>query len=163
MNSRGSLVSVIMPCYKADKTLDRSIRGVLEQTHEVLELWLLIDGRDEPTEELAKQWANKDGRVRLVISDKNRGVSRMRNIGMRLSVGGWIAFCDADDYWYPTKLEKQLELLLRSGANLCCSGFNFYSPSSQVRLPVQTRHNIHFAKIFGFESSVILTRQSNSG
>lgn len=140
-----SMVSVVMPCYKAATTLERSIRGVLEQTHGALELWLLIDGRDEPTEELAKQWANKDGRVRLVISDKNRGVSRMRNIGMRLSVGGWIAFCDADDYWYPTKIEKQLALLLQSGANLCCSGFNFYSPSNQVRLPVQTKHHIHLA------------------
>lgn len=145
MKSRGSLVSVIMPCYKAAATLERSILGVLEQTHGALELWLLIDGRDEPTEQLAQHWAEKDDRVRVVISAKNRGVSRMRNIGMRLAAGEWMAFCDADDYWYPIKLEKQLALLVASEANLSCSGFNFYSPSTQIRMSVQTRAFIDLA------------------
>ncbi len=142
MKNTGSLISVIMPCYKAAATLERSVRGVLAQTYGPLELLLLIDGRDESTEQLAQDWAKKDDRVKVVISEKNRGVSRMRNIGMRLGVGEWMAFCDADDYWYPGKLENQLALLLESGANFSCSGFNFYSPSSQVRMPVQTKNFI---------------------
>jgi glycosyltransferase involved in cell wall biosynthesis len=138
------LVSVIMPCFRAASTLERSVFGVLSQTYTNWELWLMVDGADDGTAELAKSLSNGDARIRVVISQKNRGVSRSRNLGMRLSGGPWIAFCDADDRWLPNKLALQMNAILRSGANVCCSSFSFYYPETGTLMPVQTRKHIDY-------------------
>ena len=138
------LVSVVMPCYKAEKTLEKSVAGVLNQTHAKLELLLIVDGSEDNTVVLANALAAKDPRVRVVASAKNRGVSRSRNLGIRLAQGEWIAFCDADDWWGKEKLSHQLELAASEGANLVCSAFYFYYPETQKILEVQTQKHITF-------------------
>jgi hypothetical protein len=138
------LVSVIMPCFRAVSTLERSVLGVWSQTYTNWELWLMVDGADDGTAELAKSLSNGDTRIRVVISKKNRGVSRSRNLGLRLCRGPWIAFCDADDRWLPNKLALQMDVLLRSGAQVCCSAFSFYYPETGALMPVQTRKHIDY-------------------
>ena len=138
------LVSVVMPCYKAEKTLEKSVAGVLNQTHAKLELLLILDGIEDATWELAIRLASKDPRVRVIASRKNRGVSRSRNLGIRLAKGEWIAFCDADDWWVEDKLSHQLELAALESANLVCSAFYFYYPETQKILEVQTQKHITF-------------------
>ena len=138
------LVSVIMPCYKAEKTLEKSVNGILGQTHDALELILVVDGLEDNTLGIAKALAEKDPRVRVLSSAKNRGVSRSRNLGIRLAKGEWIAFCDADDWWVEDKLRHQLSLAASEGANLVCSAFYFFSPSTQKILEVQTKKNITY-------------------
>lgn len=138
------LVSVVMPCYKAEKTLEKSVSGVLNQTHATLELLLVLDGMEDATWELATRLASKDPRIRVIASKSNRGVSRSRNLGIRLAKGDWIAFCDADDWWVENKLTCQLELAVSKGANLVCSAFYFYYPDTQKLLEVQTQKDITY-------------------
>lgn len=137
-------VSVVMPCYKAEKTLEKSVNGVLRQTHAALELILIVDGMADDTLVIANALAAKDPRVRVVSSAKNRGVSRSRNLGIRLAQGKWIAFCDADDWWVEDKLTHQLTLAALEGANLVCSAFYFYYPQTQKILEVQTQKHITY-------------------
>ncbi len=138
------LVSVIMPCYKAEKTLEKSVNGILGQTHDALELILVVDGLEDNTLGIAKALAEKDPRVRVLSSAKNRGVSRSRNLGIRLAKGEWIAFCDADDWWVEEKLSHQLALAALESANLVCSAFYFYYPETEKILEVQTLKHITF-------------------
>ena len=138
------LVSVIMPCYKAEKTLEKSVNGILGQTHATLELILVVDGLEDNTLGIAKALAEKDPRVRVLSSAKNRGVSRSRNLGIRLAKGEWIAFCDADDWWVEDKLRHQLALAALESANLVCSAFYFYYPETEKILEVQTLKHITF-------------------
>jgi teichuronic acid biosynthesis glycosyltransferase TuaG len=119
------LVSVVMPCYKSANTLQMSVEGVLKQQTVALELLLLVDGDADGTYELARHLAANDPRVRLIYSRLNRGVVRMRNLGIRLAKAPWVAFCDADDWWLPQKLPQQLNLAQQQGANVLCSAF-FY-------------------------------------
>lgn len=137
-------VSVVMPCYNAASTLRRSVTGVQSQTHLNWELLLVVDGGDGETEVLARSLASLDTRIRVVVSQKNRGVSRSRNLGIRLSRGTWIAFCDADDLWLPSKLVDELNLANKEGAQVVCSGFLFYFPETGRKLPVQTRTKINY-------------------
>jgi len=148
------LVSVVMPCYKAEKTLEKSVTGVLNQTHSALELLLVLDGMGDATWELATRLASKDPRVRVIASRKNRGVSRIRNLGIRLSKGDWIAFCDADDWWVENKLTCQLELASTKGANLVCSAFYFYYP--------ETQKNFRGTNPKGYHLSYFITYQCHS-
>jgi len=138
------LVSIVMPCFKAEKTLEKSVAGVLNQTHASLELLLVLDGIEDATWELATRLASKDSRVRVIASRKNRGVSRSRNVGIRLAKGEWIAFCDADDWWVEDKLSHQLALAASEGANLVCSAFYFFYPGAQKTLEVQTQKHIDY-------------------
>lgn len=134
------LVSVVMPCYKAERTLEKAVEGVLGQSHTQFELLLLVDGDVDGTLALAYQLAAADARIRLIYSARNRGVIRMRNLGIRLARGGWLAFCDADDWWLPSKLSTQLQLAESSRANVVCSAFYYHYPNRKrpdkvVQLP----------------------------
>jgi teichuronic acid biosynthesis glycosyltransferase TuaG len=128
------LVSVIMPCYKAEKTLEKSVNGVLGQTHTALELILVVDGLEDNTLGIAKSLAEKDPRVRVLSSSENRGVSRSRNLGIRLAKGEWVE----------DKLRHQLALAASERANLVCSAFYFFYPSTQKTLEVQTQKHINY-------------------
>lgn len=138
------LVSIVMPCYHALATLQKSVEGVQSQTYTNWELLLIVDGSEDGTVSLAKTLAKQDDRIRLVVSEKNRGVSRCRNLGIRLSKGGWIAFCDSDDLWLPHKLADQMAMVSVERVQLVCSGFAFYYPLTGVKLPVQTRKIINY-------------------
>ncbi|HMM12876.1 MAG TPA: glycosyltransferase family 2 protein [Bacteroidales bacterium] len=122
MSNTQPTVSVIMPCYNSAGTIAQSISSVLDQTFGSIELIVLDDGSTDNTVQIARRFAAEDTRLRLVCSARNRGVTRMRNIGTRLAKGKWIAFCDSDDTWLPQKLEWQLQLAgERKGVNLLYS------------------------------------------
>jgi teichuronic acid biosynthesis glycosyltransferase TuaG len=131
MNSR--LVSIILPCFKAETTLEKCVQCILAQTYSNWELLLLEDGSPDNTLETAIRLAATDQRIRLVASPKNRGVVRMRNIGLRLARGGWIAFCDSDDWWIPEKLEMQLAQAASNKANLVYSAVYYIRARKNIQ------------------------------
>jgi glycosyltransferase involved in cell wall biosynthesis len=102
------LISVIIPAYNAEKTIQETIESVLNQTFSDWELIVVNDGSQDRTVEVVSQI--KDSRIK-VFSYANAGVSASRNRGFEKSVGEFIAFLDADDLWTPDKLESQLNAL----------------------------------------------------
>ncbi len=105
------LVSVIMPAYNAEKTIGLAIMSVLAQTHEDFELIVINDCSKDRTEEIVREFAEKDARVILLSNEVNSGVSISRNRGIQIANGAYIAFLDSDDLWREDKLAKQIELL----------------------------------------------------
>jgi glycosyltransferase involved in cell wall biosynthesis len=101
-------VTVVIPAYNAEAHLRRAIDSVLAQTHGDLELLVVDDGSTDRSRELAE---SVDDRRISVVSGPNRGPSVARNIGLRNGAGSFVAFLDADDYWLPAKLEKQLSVM----------------------------------------------------
>ena len=112
------MVSIIMPAYNEARHISRSIDSVLGQTYPDWELLVLDDGSSDETPEIVKAYAQKDGRIRFYENEENMGVARTRNRGFDLAKGQWIALLDSDDIWHETKLEKQLELAEKTGADL---------------------------------------------
>jgi glycosyltransferase involved in cell wall biosynthesis len=110
-------VSVIMPAYNSSKFIAKSIQCVLDQSYVFLELIIICDAPTDDTVEITKRFT--DYRVKIVEFEENRGVSEARNAGLKLAVGRYIAFCDADDYWYKEKLSIQIELLKASNFSVC--------------------------------------------
>jgi glycosyltransferase involved in cell wall biosynthesis len=103
-----ALVSVIIPAYNADQFVGDAIKSVLTQSHENLELIVVDDGSTDRTAEIAE--AFDDPRLH-VLRERNSGPAGARNHGLALARGDVIAFLDADDYWLPEKLERQLRTL----------------------------------------------------
>lgn len=97
-------VSVIIPVRNGKDYIQEALDSVLQQSFTALELLLIDDGS---TDDDYDRYAPPDQRVR-VIHLTGTGVSRARNVGMAQSRGEFIAFLDADDVWFPGKLEAQV-------------------------------------------------------
>jgi glycosyltransferase involved in cell wall biosynthesis len=110
------LVSVIMPAYNAEKTIEKSIRSVLMQTYNNLELIIVDDGSTDNTEAIVRKLAAEDKRIIYKRNEQNRGCYFVRNDALRLSRGKYIAIQDADDISIKTRIEKQLIPLVSGNA-----------------------------------------------
>ncbi|MBD2464448.1 glycosyltransferase [Oscillatoria sp. FACHB-1407] len=102
------LISVVLPVYNGEKTIQRTIESVLKQTFSDFELLIINDGSSDRTVEIVTQI--NDPRIRL-FSYPNSGVSASRNRGIAQATGEFISFIDADDLWTPDKLAAQLNAL----------------------------------------------------
>ena len=104
-----TLISVVMPAFNAEKTLEQSIRSVLQQKHQNLELIVVDDASIDATYAIARELAQKDARVKVYKNVQNLGVSETRKKGIAKASAEWIALLDSDDMWDAYKLEKQCE------------------------------------------------------
>ena len=97
-------VSVVIPAYKAAGFIARALDGVLGQTCPPAEVLVIDDGSPDDMAAAVRPYGD---RVTLVRKP-NGGAASARNLGLDLARGEFVAFLDADDYWAPTKLERQL-------------------------------------------------------
>ena len=101
------IVSIVMPLYNKRPYVRRAIESVQQQTFIDWELIIIDDGsNDSSTTEIPMD----DKRIRL-IQQQNAGPAAARNRGIGEGRGEFVTFIDADDYYYPQKLEKEAELL----------------------------------------------------
>lgn len=100
-------ISVIIPTYNRGHVIESSIRSVLNQTYENIEVIVVDDGSSDNTEDVVTSIG--DDRVRYIKCEKNKGASMARNIGVSHASAKLIAFHDSDDFWRAEKLEKQME------------------------------------------------------
>ena len=99
------LVSVITPVYNAEKTIERCIKSIIEQTYRTFEFILVDDGSTDSSYFICDSLKNGDARI-VLVHQENQGVSEARNTGLRKSKGEFIFFVDADDYIEPTFIEN---------------------------------------------------------
>jgi glycosyltransferase involved in cell wall biosynthesis len=107
MCKKNTTVSVIIPTFNSAEYVGNAIDSVLSQTYSAYEIIVVNDGSTDNTQEILKNYVKKI----LYFEIENGGPSKARNIGIIHSKGAFIAFLDADDEWYPQKLEKQVELI----------------------------------------------------
>lgn len=103
------LVSVIIPTYNRASLLPRAIDSVHAQTYGNVEIVVVDDGSTDHTQAVLDGYRE---RIRCIRTE-NRGASHARNVGMRASVGRYIAFLDSDDSYYPYKLSLQVDWMER--------------------------------------------------
>ena len=133
-------VSVIIPAYRCAATLRQAIDSALFQ--EVpLEILVLDDCSGEDIEGIVRSYGDEP-RLRYLKNEKNLGAAATRNRGVKLATGDYVAFLDADDWWEPEKLKKQLALLEQTGDVLACTGRRLCSPEGEDLgkcIPVKSR------------------------
>ncbi len=102
------VISVVIPVYNGEKTIQTTIKSVLSQTFQDWELIIIDDGSQDKTLDIINKI--QDPRIKI-FSYPNAGLAASRNRGFSHSIGEFIAFLDADDLWTPDKLEAQLKAL----------------------------------------------------
>ncbi len=90
-------LSIIIPVYRVEATLNRCIESVVAQDFEDFELILVDDGSPDSSPQMCDDWAEKNSRIR-VIHKANGGLSDARNAGIEIAKGDYLTFIDSDDY-----------------------------------------------------------------
>ena len=106
-------ISIIIPVYNSEEFLNKCLDSLTKQSYKNLELIIVNDGSPKNCSEIAKEYMNKDSRIKYVEHEKNKGLFQARVTGFENSTGDYIAFLDADDYvsndFYRELLEKAEE------------------------------------------------------
>jgi glycosyltransferase involved in cell wall biosynthesis len=103
-------VSVIMPAFDAERYIGAAVESVLRQSFGDLELLIVDDGSSDRTVAIARGFAERDARVR-VLQQPNAGPGPARNTGFRQATGRFFAFLDSDDEWDDTFLAEHVAVL----------------------------------------------------
>ena len=104
-------ISVIIPAYNAESTLEECLESMVRQTVRPFEVVLVDDGSTDNTRRVAAKFeANLALRI---VSQANSGLGKARNAGMAAATGDALAFLDADDVWGPGKIERGVKGLLK--------------------------------------------------
>ena len=104
------LLSVVIPVYRTELTLQRCVESVLNQDVDDMEVILVDDGSPDNCPELCDEWAEKDNHIK-VIHKTNGGLSDARNAGIDVATGDYITFVDSDDYLATNTYRALLEIL----------------------------------------------------
>jgi hypothetical protein len=112
------MISVIMPVYRPEATVDIAINAVLSQTWRNLELIIVVDGGPAELPHAIERWVAADARVRVIRCAANRGTYTARNIGLEAARGEFVTCHDADDWSHPRRLELQAADLLANPARI---------------------------------------------
>lgn len=131
------LLSVIMPCYNAEKTMRSAIESILNQSFGDFELLLVDDGSGDNTPLICDEFVLKDSRVK-VFHTRNHGVGHARNMGLEVCKGDFVGFADADDFLHPQMFEILLSAAEKSDADIVMCDYekveNLFNPLKDMQM-----------------------------
>lgn len=107
-----NLVTVGIPFFNNERTLNYAVKAVLSQTYDYIEVLLIDDGSKDNSLEIAKKFESEDKRCKVISDGKNKGLISRLNQVIDIAQGEFIMRMDADDMLDPDKLQKQMSYLL---------------------------------------------------
>lgn len=117
-------LSVIIPCYKAEKYLPKCIASLIGQTLDDYELIFINDGSPDNCADILREWQERYPSHIVTINKQNEGVWCARRDGIKKARGKYIGFLDSDDYAEPTFLEDLYTAAEKSNADIAVCGFS---------------------------------------
>ncbi|MBO7528308.1 MAG: glycosyltransferase family 2 protein [Bacteroidales bacterium] len=127
------LVSIIMPCYNAERYIAQSIESVLAQTYQNWELLITDDGSTDRSVDIVSRYSKHDDRINVLVPDEHSGIARTRNMSIARAKGKFVAFLDSDDIWYPEKLEKQVNFMLENNVAFTYSSYEIIDVQGKLK------------------------------
>ena len=125
------MISVIIPCYNAEKTIMACLEPLLAGSFGDFEIIIADDGSTDNTLPLCRQIA--DSRIRILAAEKNEGVSRARNRGLDQAKGDYVASMDADDTVVPDYLAQLSQAAYAGDCDWVASAFSFVDETNPAR------------------------------
>jgi glycosyltransferase involved in cell wall biosynthesis len=158
------LVSVIIPAFDAAGHIRQALNSVLSQTYEAIEIIVVDDGSSDATSSIIEEFLKRDPRFQL-LAQSNAGVGAARNTAIAKARGKYIAPLDADDFWFPEKLEKQVACMEHSdretGLVYCWSTLidengDFLGNGDRQTVEGRLRHALVMRNVVGNASTPLL-------
>ncbi|MBC2371019.1 glycosyltransferase family 2 protein [Listeria booriae] len=143
-----NLVSVIMPTYNSSSVLEASIASIQKQGYQNWELLVVDDCSKDGTQEILRQLAKRDMRIRPFFQTENRGSGFARNEGLSKARGRFVAFLDSDDLWHPDKLEEQLVFMKTHGYGFTFTAYHvFEEQPTAIKRTVRVPRKINYQQL----------------
>ena len=117
------LVSVIIPCYNAEKYIEKSVRSILNQTYKNIEVLIADDASVDSSIDIIEMMVKEDSRIRLIKHRTNKKIVYTLNELVNIATGKYVARMDADDISLPERIEKQVRFM-ESHENYAACGTN---------------------------------------
>ena len=114
-------ISIIMPLYNCEKYVEESILSVINQTYSNWELIICDDCSTDSSYSIAKNYAEKDKRIKVLHNEMNSGSAVARNNALDVATGDYVGLLDSDDMYDPSFIEKQLEFIGEDKQFVFCS------------------------------------------
>lgn len=149
-----ALISVIIPVYNAQNTINRCIQSIIAQTWKNWELIIINDGSQDQSEDIINSFL-LDRRIKY-IRTKNNGVSNARNIGLKMATGSYITFVDSDDYVTPNYLSNFVQCGLKT-FQIIFQGINYVYEGDKPDMPIRPyqdsvlEYGITFGKLYSHD------------
>ena len=122
MSMAQPLVSIIVPVYNGEKTIERCLRSIQNQSYSNIEVLVVNDGSSDHTDRIIRKYAQRDSRFRY-IEKENSGVSDSRNVAMEEAKGDYFQFVDGDDWLVKQATEEFVNTALTFGCDMVISDF----------------------------------------
>ncbi len=128
-------VSVVVTCFNYGRFVADALDSVLSQTYKDFECVIVDDASTDQSPAIIEEWLSKhnDPRFQFIRSPVNRGQTGSFAVGLAAGKGDFVAFLDADDFWFPTFLQQHIE------AHLNRDGFVSLSCSDMVQVDEERR------------------------
>ena len=125
-------ISLVVPVYNVQEYLPECLDSLLGQSFAAIEIILVDDGSTDASAEICDRYAARDGRIR-VVHQQNAGVSKARNVGIRLARGKYLGFVDGDDWVDRDYCKRLYETLIdyRADISIC----SYYVARSRKTIP----------------------------
>lgn len=130
-------ISIIVPCYNAERYLDECLKSLKAQQEPSIEMIFIDDGSRDATGSMLDAFALREPRAR-VLHIPNGGVSAARNLGLDRATGRYIAFIDADDTLKEGGLKRLFDHAMRTGAQIVSAGHCILDMQSMEQRAVDT-------------------------
>ena len=118
------LVSIIMPVYNCENYLSEAIESVLKQQYRNWELLIIDDASTDKSRNICEKYVQTDNRIYLLKNEsENHGPGTVRNIGLKKAKGELIYFMDADDWIEDSLLQKAIDNMQKTKADIVKFGF----------------------------------------
>lgn len=115
------MISIIIPCYNAEKTIKRCLESVISQTYKNIEIVIINDGSIDKTDSIIKKYIN-DNRIKY-YNRSNHGIGKTRNFGIKEATGEYITFLDSDDYLPNDAIDNLYKLAQKNKLDLVVSDY----------------------------------------
>jgi teichuronic acid biosynthesis glycosyltransferase TuaG len=125
-------LSIILTYFKKKKYIKRTLNSIIGQSFNGHELIIIYDQVDRTDISYIKKILKNKIRYRIIRNNRNLGVGKSRNIGIKKSKGKFIAFCDADDVWHKKKSEIQLKIMREKKLNFSHTSYNLINTSNKI-------------------------------
>lgn len=139
------LVSIVTPVYNASQFIEKTVRSVLKQTYQNLEMILVDDCSTDDSKAVIQKLIEEDNRIKYYRLDTNSGAAVARNKGIELAKGSFISFIDSDDYWHPEKTQRQMTFMKENGYAFTYTGFETITEDGDLIKKVQVPDHLDYS------------------
>lgn len=119
-----SQISIILPTYNVEKYIARALESCINQTFKDIEIIVVDDCGNDKSIDIAKEYASKDDRIKIIHNEENLKLLRARYEGAKVATSPYIMFLDSDDYLELNACEECIKILDMGGGGglklICC-------------------------------------------